>query len=217
VALEALAREYQSAASVPLSYDEFTYGVLTVYADRPDAFDDMIRAVLAELGETIASAIAAVERKRALVSDENTRLEFEVADETFVFARLARLADCVLSSDGVVRQHERGASVVATVDGAPPAAVATAAAELVGVERAQVIHTDEYGGGDGDSEPTADADTSDAETTDSETIDSEPSTPMMASAVASSCISPVRCSRIGSRITGRCYGASKRPLRAPGS
>ena len=170
---EALAREYQSAASVPLSYDEFTYGVLTVYADRPDAFDDMIRAVLAELGETIASAIAAVERKRALVSDENTRLEFEVADETFVFARLARLADCVLSSDGVVRQHERGASVVATVDGAPPAAVATAAAELVGVERAQVIHTDEYGGGDGDSEPTADADTSDAETTDSETIDTD--------------------------------------------
>jgi len=46
---------------------------------------------------------------------------------------------------------------------------------------------------------------SDAETTDTETIDSGPSTPMMASAVASSCISPVRCSRIGSRITGRCY------------
>ncbi|WP_226038944.1 GAF domain-containing protein [Natrinema sp. DC36] len=170
---EALAREYQSAASVPLSYDKFTYGVLTVYADRPDAFDDMIRAVLAELGETIASAIAAVERKRALVSDENTRLEFEVADETFVFARLARVADCVLSSDGGVRQHERGASVVATVDGASPAAVATAAAELVGVERAQVISTDEYGSGDGGGEPTTDVDTSDGETTETETTTTE--------------------------------------------
>ncbi|QLK26997.1 GAF domain-containing protein [Natrinema zhouii] len=154
---EALGREYQSAASVPLSYDEFTYGVLTVYADRPEAFDDMIRAVLAELGETIASAIAAVERKRALVSDESTRLEFEVADETFVFAQLARRADCALSFDGGIRQQEDGASVFVTVDGASPTAVATAAAELVGVERTQVISTDGYGEG-GDTETSTDPD-----------------------------------------------------------
>ncbi len=137
----ALAREYQSAVSVPLAYDEFAYGALTVYADRPDAFDDMIRAVLAELGETIASAIAAVERKRALVADARTRLEFDVADDSFVFARLARQVDCVLSFDGGIRHHEHGTTVFATVEGASPDAVVTAADALVGVERAQVVTT----------------------------------------------------------------------------
>ncbi|MGQ3410772.1 bacterio-opsin activator domain-containing protein [Natrinema sp. LN54] len=146
----ALAREYQSAVSVPLCYDEFAYGVLTVYADRPGAFDDMIRAVLGELGETIASAIAAVERKRALVSDASTRLEFEVGDDAFVFAQLARRADCALSVDGSVRQHEDGASVFAAVDGASPDAVVTAAADLVSVERAQVIGEGDQGGGGSD-------------------------------------------------------------------
>ncbi|MDF9744182.1 bacterio-opsin activator domain-containing protein [Natrinema salsiterrestre] len=151
----ALACEFQSVVSVPLSYDEFTYGVLTVYADRPEAVDDMIRTVLAELGETIASAIAAVERKRALVSGASTRLEFEVGDDSFIFGRLARRTDAVLSFDGGVRQDEDGASVFATVDGATPEAVATAAEDLVSVERAQVIGSTGRGSGDGGSEATA--------------------------------------------------------------
>ncbi|WP_339102744.1 bacterio-opsin activator domain-containing protein [Haloterrigena salinisoli] len=141
---EALAREYQSVAGVPLAYDEFTYGVLAVYADRPDAFDEVTRSVLAELGETIASAIAAVERKRALLTDSRTRLEFDVGDDGFVFSRLARRADCVLSFDGGVRLHEDGAAVFATVEGAPVDAVADAAADLVAVEGARAV-----GAGDG--------------------------------------------------------------------
>ncbi|ELZ05334.1 PAS/PAC sensor protein [Natrialba chahannaoensis JCM 10990] len=152
---EALAREYQSVISVPLSYDEFSYGVLTVYADRPDAFDDVTRAVLTELGETIASAIAAVDRKRALLSNANTRLEFDVADESFVFTRLATRADCTLSFDGGVRQHEDGATVFASVEGAPAADVVSAATELVAVTDAQVVsdhrrggHESANGGGD---------------------------------------------------------------------
>ncbi|ADD04596.1 receiver/sensor box HTH-10 family transcription regulator [Natrialba magadii ATCC 43099] len=143
---EALAREYQSVISVPLSYDEFSYGVLTVYADRPDAFDEVTRAVLTELGETIASAIAAVDRKRALLSNANTRLEFDVADENFVFTRLATRVDCTISFDGGVRQHEDGATVFASVEGAPAADVAAAATELVAVTDAQVVSDHRRGG-----------------------------------------------------------------------
>ncbi|QSW99804.1 bacterio-opsin activator domain-containing protein [Haloterrigena alkaliphila] len=145
---EALSREYQSVAGVPLAYDEFTYGVLTVYADRPDAFDEVTRTVLAELGETIASAIAAAERKQALLTDSRTRLEFDVRDDGFVFSRLARRADCALSFDGGVRLHEDGAAVFATVDGASPTAVADAAADLVAVDDARVI-SDDRSDGDG--------------------------------------------------------------------
>ena len=136
---EALAREYQSITSVPLAYDQFSYGVLTVYADQPDAFDEVTRTVLAELGETIASAIAAAERKQALLTDSRTRLEFDVFDDGFVFSRLAQATDCVLSFDGGVRLHEDGAAVFATVTNASPDVVADAADELVAVERAQVI------------------------------------------------------------------------------
>ncbi|THE63494.1 PAS domain S-box protein [Salinadaptatus halalkaliphilus] len=146
----ALTREYQSVVSVPLSYDEFTYGVLTVYADRPGAFDEVSQTVLAELGETVASAIAAVERKRALLSSVSTRLEFTVADEQFVFTRLARRADCTVSFDGGVRQHEDGATVFVTVEGAPPESIVHAAADLLAVEDARVIDDGRSGdGGDG--------------------------------------------------------------------
>ncbi|ELY52098.1 bacterio-opsin activator domain-containing protein [Natronolimnohabitans innermongolicus] len=141
---EALSREYQSVAGVPLAYDEFTYGVLTVYADEPDAFDEVTRTVLTELGETIASAIAAVERKQALLTDSRTRLEFDVDDDGFVFSRLAERADCAISFDGGVRLREGGAAVFATVEDASPSAIVDAAADLVTVDAVQVIGGDEF-------------------------------------------------------------------------
>ncbi|MFC6716656.1 bacterio-opsin activator domain-containing protein [Natrialbaceae archaeon GCM10025810] len=136
---EALSRDYQSAISVPLAYDEFAYGVLTVYADRPEAFDAVSRAVLEELGETVASAIAAVERKSALLTPSSTRIEFAADDETFLFQRLAARGDCAVSFDGGVTQRADGVSVVARVDGAPVEDVAAAAEDLVSVADARVI------------------------------------------------------------------------------
>ncbi|KDE59049.1 bacterio-opsin activator [Halostagnicola sp. A56] len=150
----ALSKDYQSAISVPLSYDEFSYGVLTVYAGRPSAFGETSRAVFAELGETIASAIAAVERKNALLTASRTRLDLEIDDETFVFQQLATRADCTVSFDGGVRQHEDGAavSVVASVDGAPVETVATVAEGLVSVADVQILSEDPNGGSHADGE-----------------------------------------------------------------
>ncbi len=51
---EALSREFQSALSIPLEYDDFVYGVLTVYAQQEDGFGEMPQEVYAGLGETIA-------------------------------------------------------------------------------------------------------------------------------------------------------------------
>jgi len=50
---EALDRSYRSSAAIPLHHDETLYGVLNVYADRAEAFDDEERSLLADLGETI--------------------------------------------------------------------------------------------------------------------------------------------------------------------
>ncbi|MFD1514186.1 bacterio-opsin activator domain-containing protein [Halomarina rubra] len=142
----ALSRDFLSVLSVPLAYDEFTYGVLTVYADTQAAFDDTAREVLAELGETIASATSAIERKNALLTTSVTRVEFDVEDPTFVLSRLADAAGCELTYRGGVQQTEHGSDIFVGVERAPVDAVVTAASSLVSVEGVQPISSDESGG-----------------------------------------------------------------------
>jgi len=138
----ALTRDFMSVLSIPLVYSDLTHGVLTVYADTRDAFDDTARAVLAELGETIAAALSAIERKNALLTTSMTRVEFEIDDPTFVLSRLAEDAGCTLSYQGGVQQTTEGSSVFVTVDDAELEAVEDAASALVGIDDARRISVD---------------------------------------------------------------------------
>jgi PAS domain S-box-containing protein len=139
---EAMARDYLSVLSVPLAYGDLSYGVLTVYARTPDAFDETSRAVLAELGETIASATSAIERKNALLTTSVTRFEFAVEDPAFVLSRLARAAGCTLTYRGGVQQTDAGSDVFVTVEGAEMDVVERVAAESVAVEGVRRISAD---------------------------------------------------------------------------
>jgi PAS domain S-box-containing protein len=67
---------WRSSAAIPIAHDGTIYGVLNVYADRPRAFEQKERDVIAQLGEVVGHAIAATERKQALMSDEVTELAF---------------------------------------------------------------------------------------------------------------------------------------------
>jgi len=71
---------FRSAAAVPIVHEGTRYGVLNVYADRPNAFDGPEGEVVGQLGEVVGHAIAAAERKRALMSDEVVELEFRIRD-----------------------------------------------------------------------------------------------------------------------------------------
>ncbi|WP_247729829.1 PAS domain S-box protein [Halovivax limisalsi] len=77
--------DVRSSAAVPIVDEGTIYGVLNVYADRPRAFEGRVGDLLAQLGSIVGHAIAAAERKRALMSDELVELEFEIRDifETF--------------------------------------------------------------------------------------------------------------------------------------
>ncbi|EMA62852.1 bacterio-opsin activator domain-containing protein [Halorubrum lipolyticum] len=143
---DAISRDLLSALSVPLVYNDLSYGVLTVYAETPDAFDETVRTVLAELGETIAAAISASERKRALLTTSMTRVEYAVRDPSFVLARLAEVADCTLAYEGGVQQTETGNSVFLTVEDAPVDAVVDATDDLVAVEAVRRIRGGDTGG-----------------------------------------------------------------------
>ncbi|MFW5919455.1 MAG: response regulator [Halanaeroarchaeum sp.] len=52
---------FESLAAIPLSYRSTFVGVLGVFADRPNAFDEMERDVLSTLGTAIAHAVYTLE------------------------------------------------------------------------------------------------------------------------------------------------------------
>ena len=131
---DALTRDFLSVLSIPLVYNDLRHGVLTVYADTKDAFDGTARAVLSELGETVASALSAIERKHALLTTSMTRVEFAIEDPTFLLSRLARTAECTLSYEGGIQHTSAGEGVFVTVEDADVRTVAETAADMAAID-----------------------------------------------------------------------------------
>lgn len=134
---DAIARNFHSAISVPLVYDDVRYGVLAAYSTESSAFDE-IRSVLAELGESIAYAFNAVERKTALLADEMVELVFQIDDTRSPTLRLARQANCTLELDGLVPCGPDRTLAFFEVSGAPLSvlqSVAESSVAVTGVRR----------------------------------------------------------------------------------
>jgi len=104
--LGAHAREfdYRSSAVIPIVHQGALYGVLGVCSERPDAFAEAEREVIGQLGDIIGHAIAAIDRKRALMSDEVLELELRIpkllqpqdiptTDERITVERMTPLGD----------------------------------------------------------------------------------------------------------------------------
>jgi PAS domain S-box-containing protein len=75
---DAAESELQSAAAIPIAHQGMLYGVLAVLSERPGAFTTEERAVVRQLGEVVGQAITAVDRKRALMSDEVIEVEIRI-------------------------------------------------------------------------------------------------------------------------------------------
>jgi predicted DNA binding protein/putative methionine-R-sulfoxide reductase with GAF domain len=105
-AREAAMAGLASLCAVPLAYKDTIYGVLTVYADRSDAFDERERVVLEALGRAIADAINAVERGRILSTNRVVEMELASRDPELLFSRLSARADCRIESTGTLYQSD---------------------------------------------------------------------------------------------------------------
>ncbi|SIR11089.1 PAS domain S-box-containing protein [Haladaptatus litoreus] len=103
---EALKRGYRSACALPLRYKDAVYGVLTVYSDRQGTFDELERAVLVDVSQTVAYAINAVESKKALVGGEVVELRFDVVDSSIVFVAIERETGGRVEFMGVVSEPD---------------------------------------------------------------------------------------------------------------
>ncbi|MCG1002128.1 MULTISPECIES: bacterio-opsin activator domain-containing protein [Halobacterium] len=92
----------RSMAAVPIAYGDTVYGVLSVYADDPDTFDEHELIVVETLGRTIGTAINAAQSRRTLTADNIVELEFEIRDRDLFFVDLSAQCDCRLEYRGSV-------------------------------------------------------------------------------------------------------------------
>jgi PAS domain S-box-containing protein len=107
---------FRSSAAIPVAHEGTVYGVLNVYTERCDAFTGDEAEVVAHLGDVVGHAIAAVERKRALMSEEVVELEYAIPD---VFAELdaPTTADGRFTVEQVVPVEDEEYLAYGTVDG----------------------------------------------------------------------------------------------------
>ncbi|QLD88828.1 GAF domain-containing protein [Natronomonas salina] len=139
----ALARDLQSAISVPLQYNDISYGVLTVFAAEPGTFDDRLADVFEELGETIANAMNAVETRQALLTDTVVELDLEIRDSEDLLGRLGRAADCEIEYGGTVPQSDGTTRVFFTARGCPADDVRAVAADVPSIRSFELIGEDD--------------------------------------------------------------------------
>lgn len=132
--------ESQSIAAIPIRYDETCYGVLVVHADRAGAFDDRERAVLVELGETVGLAIAAMERRNALVSDTVVEVEMVIPEADHYFIHVPQELGCSFTLLGTTMASNGAIHCFITTSGAPLDEVLEAVAEFEGITDTRIVH-----------------------------------------------------------------------------
>jgi HTH-type transcriptional regulator, bacterioopsin transcriptional activator and related proteins len=76
---------YRSAAAIPIVHGGGLYGVLGVTSAHRCAFTEEVADGIGQLGEILGHAIAAIERKRALMADELIELEYEIKNAVELF------------------------------------------------------------------------------------------------------------------------------------
>lgn len=133
----------ESIASIPIAYEHNRYGVLSVYADHPHAFDAEERSVLREFGETIGLAINAVEQRKALVSEHITELEFALPDGLAPLIEATRGGEPTITVERTVATGESYVQFF-TVDGLTPERFRAATERIERVTDVRRLgHTDE--------------------------------------------------------------------------
>lgn len=136
----AFARGLQSAIAVPLRYGTTTYGVLGVYATRPDAFSERERESLETLGVATGFVINAARQRNLLLSDTVVELTFRVTDEDDFLAAASSRLDCSLSVEGVVPLAEGVLLCYVGVEDANPRDLLAMATDRSGLEGGRIVH-----------------------------------------------------------------------------
>ncbi|WP_254273621.1 PAS domain S-box protein [Haloarcula marina] len=119
---EALARNFRSAAVIPLRHDQVVHAALVVYANRRGAFTDRVVEAFTVLGEMVGFAFSAVQNRNLLTSDRFLEMEFQTESSDSVLLSVAAEHGCRFESAGSVNLGDETLQYL-SVEGASPAAV----------------------------------------------------------------------------------------------
>lgn len=136
----AFARGLQSAIAVPLRYGTTTYGVLGVYAARPDAFSERERESLETLGVATGFVINAARQRNLLLSDTVVELTFRLTDTDDALVAASARLDCSLAVEGVVPLAEGALLCYVGVEGAAPGDLLAVAADRADLADGRIVH-----------------------------------------------------------------------------
>ncbi|MFB6164039.1 MAG: GAF domain-containing protein [Haloarculaceae archaeon] len=131
---EALEFGFGSVVSLPVSYRDLEYGVLTVYAPEADAFDEETTAVLSELAGTVAAAVDAREIKRGLLASGGTELKRRLPEARSALNEIARRTDSTVTVIETRPAGEGATQVFFRAPGMTPETASELATDLVAVE-----------------------------------------------------------------------------------
>ncbi|NUB93918.1 helix-turn-helix domain-containing protein [Haloterrigena sp. SYSU A121-1] len=130
----------RSAIAVPISHNDSVYGVLTVLADREDAFGEGERAGFGLLGETIGFTIMAVKNRQLLFADTVVELEFRIdGGNTFSFD-LSERYGCTVSLEWAGTTADGRTVQYVTIDGLDGETVLEEAEAHPSIENCRLIH-----------------------------------------------------------------------------
>jgi PAS domain S-box-containing protein len=113
---EHVTESFATLAVVPLTYRDARYGVLCVYVDDADAFDDREATIVSALGRMVATAISAAETRRTLTADDVVSLSFTVRNRDAFFVQIAERADVSLSYAGSMSRDDDRLGMFFTVE-----------------------------------------------------------------------------------------------------
>jgi predicted DNA binding protein/DNA-binding response OmpR family regulator len=131
--------DFAAGAVVPLVYRDTVYGVLNVYTDEEDVFDEREVAVLSELGDSIANAINSVESKKLMLSDTVTELEFDIRDASDIFVSLSAETGAHIELKGFVPAADGALTSYLEVTGVTTETFLEAATDMAGVRNVRGI------------------------------------------------------------------------------
>jgi predicted DNA binding protein/DNA-binding NarL/FixJ family response regulator len=156
----ALEHGFGSVLSVPLRYNEVSYGVLSVYSKTKNAFTKTEREVLSSIAETLAYSLNAVSKETALSSGDGTEVVVGLSDaETYLTETFEALEENRqegfgdTGADGGLRMVVRGTVPTqdgflqfVNVDGPSPEDVTEAASSQSMVEEVKSLYETDSGG-----------------------------------------------------------------------
>jgi PAS domain S-box-containing protein len=137
---------YRSCAAVLLVHNDISYGVLAVYHEQPDRFDETEQRLLGELADTVAFAIHSLETRDALAADQPVEMTVELSNGHYLLdlARQDAFGDCAtVHVVGTVPVDDETALQYLEVSSGSAAAVREAVEDSPAVREAAVVTEDD--------------------------------------------------------------------------